>query len=166
MNLDPAAHSIATIATRADFQEVIRAGLAQAAELGASDIFLVDPDFADWPLSERAVVESLTRWVDSRRRLTLLASSFDEMPRRQIRFVEWRRQWAHVVHCRHDDELEAAQIPTLLLVPGVVSVRLLDRVRCRGTVSGRPIDLAECREAIDALLQRSTEAFPVTTLGL
>lgn len=166
MTLDPAAHSIASIATRVDFQEAIRAGLAQAAELGAPDIFLVDANFADWPLGERGVVEALTRWVDSRRRLTLMAHSYDELARRQIRFVEWRRQWSHVVHCRHDDELEAEQIPTLLLVPGVVCVRLLDRVRCRGTVSGRPIDQAECRESIDALLQRSVEAFPVTTLGL
>lgn len=166
MTLDPAATVIAQIATRADFQETVRAAIAQAAELGAPEIFLVDPNFADWPLGERGVVDALTRWVDSRRRLTLMAYSFDDLARRQIRFVEWRRQWAHVVHCRHDDELETEQIPTLLLVPGVVCLRLLDRVRCRGTVSSRPIDLAECRESIDALLQRSVEAFPVTTLGL
>ena len=166
MTLDPAATVIAQIATRADFQETVRAAIAQAAELGAPEIFLVDPNFADWPLGERGVVDALTRWVDSRRRLTLMAYSFDDLARRQIRFVEWRRQWAHVVHCRHDDELETEQIPTLLLVPGVVCLLLLDRVRCRGTVSSRPIDLAECRESIDALLQRSAEAFPVTTLGL
>ena len=166
MTLDPAATVIAPIATRADFQESVRAAITQAAELGAPEIFFVDPNYADWPLGERGVVDALTRWVDSRRRLTLMAYSFDDLARRQIRFVEWRRQWAHVVHCRHDDELETAQIPTLLLVPGVVCLRLLDQVRCRGTVSSRPIDLAECREAIDALLQRSVEAFPVTTLGL
>ncbi len=95
-----------------------------------------------------------------------MAHSFDEFARRQIRFVEWRRQWAHVVNCRHDDELQAEQIPTLMLVPGQVCVRLLDQVRHRGIVSSRPVDLTACRETIDALLQRSTEAFPVTTLGL
>lgn len=166
MTFDPAAHSIFAITTRAEFQAAVRTALAHAADSGAAEIFLVDPHFSDWPLSDRAVVESLTRWVDSRRRLTLMAHSYDEMPRRQIRFVEWRRQWSHVVHCRHDDQLEAEQLPTLLLVPGVVCVRLLDRVRCRGTASGRPIDQVECREVIDALLQRSVEAFPVTTLGL
>ncbi len=80
--------------------------------------------------------------------------------------MEWRRQWAHVVSCRHDDELEAEQIPTLVFVPGLVTVRLLDRVHYRGTVSTRPIDEVECREQTDALLQRSAEAYPVTTLGL
>jgi hypothetical protein len=41
-----------------------------------------------------------------------------------------------------------------------------DRIRYRGTVSNRPVDLTESRETVDALLQRSVEAFPVTTLGL
>lgn len=158
--------SIAPITSRAEFSEAIRSALAQAAEVGANEIFLVDPTFADWPLGERDVVASLTRWVDSRRRLTLMAHSFDELARRHLRFVEWRRQWAHVVQCRSDDELEAEQIPSLLVVPGVVCVRLLDRVRHRGTVSGRPIEQVECRDIVDALLQRSVEAFPVTTLGL
>ena len=53
-----------------------------------------------------------------------------------------------------------------MLVPGELAVRLLDPVRHRGMVSGRPSDQAECRETIDALLQRSVEAFPATTLGL
>lgn len=157
---------IAAIASRADFHNAVRAAFAQAAEAGAAEIVLTDPSFADWPLGERAVIESLTRWVESRRRLTLLAFSFDELARRQLRFVEWRRQWSHVVQCRNDDELEAEQIPSLLFVPGMLCLRLLDRVRYRGTVSARPIDLVECRETVDALLQRSVEAFPATTLGL
>jgi len=70
------------------------------------------------------------------------------------------------VQCRNNPELEAEQIPTLLLVPGHACVRILDRVRYRGTVSNRPVDLTESRESVDALLQRSVEAFPVTTLGL
>ena len=56
-----------------------------------------------------------------------MAHSFDELARRQLRFVEWRRQWAHVVQCRNDPELEAEQIPTLMLVPGHTCIRLLDR---------------------------------------
>ena len=163
---DSTSDHIAAIASRADFHNAIRAAFAQAAEAGAAEIVLTDPTFADWPLGERAVIESLSSWVESSRRLTLLAYSFEEMARRQLRFVEWRRQWSHVVHCRNDDELEAEQIPTLLFMPGLLCVRLLDRVRHRGTVSARPIDLVECRETVDALLQRSVEAFPVTTLGL
>jgi peptidyl-tRNA hydrolase len=154
------------IASRADFHDAVRAALAQAAATGAAEVCLVDPHFDDWPLNERGVVASLEQWASSRRKLIVIAHSFDELARRASRFVEWRRNWSHVAQCRTVDEIEADQVPTLLFVPGLVSVRLLDRVRYRGVVSGHATDLVECRETIDALLQRSTEGFPATTLGL
>jgi hypothetical protein len=160
------ADEIVSLGSRADFIDAVRRALAGAAEQGAREIVLVDPDFADWPLNERAVIDSLSRWIDSSRLLVVIAHSFDEVARRQLRFVEWRRQWAHVVQCRNDPDLESEQVPTLLLVPGHACIRVLDRTRYRGTVSKRPVDLTECRETVDALLQRSVEAFPVTTLGL
>lgn len=160
------ADDIVPIGSRAEFLDAVRNAFALAEEHGAREIVLVDPNFADWPLNERTVVDSLSRWIDSTRLLVVVAHSFDELARRQLRFVEWRRQWAHVVQCRNDPELEAEQIPTLMLVPGHACVRLLDRIRFRGTRSSRPVDLTECRETVDALLQRSVEAFPVTTLGL
>jgi hypothetical protein len=125
-----------------------------------------DPTFVDWPLNDRDIVESLTRWVDSRCTFTLLAHSFDELARRQFRLVAWRQQWSHVVRCRSDPELGVEQIPSVLFVPGQVVLRLLDSAHYRGTLSTRAVDLNESRETIDALLQRSAEAFPVTTLGL
>ena len=160
------ADDIVPIGSRAEFLDAVRSALTRAEEHGAREIVLVDPDFADWPLNERTVIDSLSRWIDSSRLLVVIAHSFDELARRQLRFVEWRRQWAHVVQCRNDPDLEAEQIPTLLLVPGHSCIRVLDRIRYRGTVSKRPVDLTECRETVDALLQRSVEAFPVTTLGL
>jgi hypothetical protein len=160
------ADHIVPITSRAEFTAAIRSSFAIAAHEGAAEIVLVDADFADWPLNERAVLESLSAWVDSRRSLLLFGDSFDELARRHSRFVEWRRQWAHAVRCRNDPELEASQLPTLVLVAGVSCVRLVDRSHHRGTVSNRQVDLAECRQAVDALLQRSVEAFPVTTLGL
>jgi len=160
------ADHIVPITSRAEFLDAVRASFALAAHEGAREILLVDADFADWPLNERAVIDSLAAWVDSRRSLMLFGHSFDEIARRHPRFVEWRRQWAHAVRCRNDPELEAAQLPTILLAPGVTCVRIVDRVPHRGTASNRAVDMAECQEAIDALLQRSVEAFPVTALGL
>lgn len=162
----PGRDEVAAITSRTEFQDAVRRSLAWADAAGSPEIYLFDADFADWPLGERAVIESLSSWAHPRRRLTLMAHDFEALARRQTRFVEWRRQWAHVVLCRHDDELEAEQIPTLLLAPGVVSMRLVDRIHHRGTLSSRSIDEVECRDRIDALLQRSTEAFPATTLGL
>ena len=160
------ADEIVPIGSRAEFLDAVRTQFTRAEEHGAREIVLVDPNFADWPLNERMVIDSLSRWIDSSRLLVVIAHSFDELARRQLRFVEWRRQWAHAVRCRNDPEFEAEQIPTLLLVPGALCIRVLDRVRVRGTASNRPVDLTECRESVDALLQRSVEAFPVTTLGL
>ena len=157
---------LSPIDSRKEFHDAIRAAITQAAHAGASEIALVDTDFLDWPLNERAVVETLGRWANSRRKLLLFAHRFDELPRSAPRFTEWRRQWSHIVQCRTDPELEAQQIPTLVLVQGEVAVRLLDPVRHRGLVSGRASDQVQCRETIDALLQRSVEAFPPTTLGL
>ena len=96
----------------------------------------------------------------------VFAHSFEALPHSAPRFAEWRRQWSHIVHCRTDPDLEAQQVPTLMLVAGEVALRLLDPLRHRGMVSGRAGDQVQCRETIDALLQRSVEAFPPTTLGL
>lgn len=158
--------SLSQIASRAEFHAAVRAALATAAEQGASEVCLVDPTFDDWPLNELGIVETLGRWALSRRRFVIFAHDFDEMARRAPRFATWRRQWSHIVQCRTDPELEAAQVPTILFVPGMTGVRLLDRIRYRGTVSARAADHVECRETIDAILQRSVEAFPPTTLGL
>jgi hypothetical protein len=158
--------SISAVTSRAEFRDAVRACLGEAADSGAREIVMVDPTFADWPLNEAAVVATFARWVTSSRSLTLMAHRFDELPRRHMRFVEWRRNWSHVVRCRFDEDLEEQQIPTLLLVPGLVCLRMVDNVDHRGTVSRKSIELVTGREAVDALLQRSTDTFPVTALGL
>ena len=154
------------IATRGEFQSALRLAFAEAAATGSRELWLIDNDFADWPLSERAVIEHLTEWAASSRKITLLARNFDELARRHARWVEWRRQWSHIVSCRTNTELEAGDMPTLLLAIGTVSVRLSDSVHHRGRVSHDTADEIRCKEMIDAVLQRSEEAFPATTTGL
>ena len=154
------------IASRAEFLEALRLAFADAAMIGCRELWLCDTDFADWPLGERTVVEQLRQWAGLQRRLTLLATSFDEVVRCHPRWVEWRRQWSHVVHCRANTDLEIGQMPTLLLAPGLISVRLSDAVHHRGRWSREAADEVPCRELIDAVLQHSEETFPVTTTGL
>ena len=154
------------ITSRSEFHDALRLAFAQAAAHGSRELWLCDDDFADWPLNERGVVEQLTRWAQSHRSLTVIARHFDTVAQRHARWVEWRRQWSHVVQCRSNNELEAGQMPTLLLAPGCASVRLVDPVRYRGRVSRETADAIVWRETIDAVLQRSEEAFPATSLGL
>ncbi len=154
------------ITTRSDFHTAILSAFAEAASAGCRELWLCDTDYADWPLGERAVIASLTEWAASHRRLTLIANHFDDVVRRHARWVEWRRSWAHLVHCRTNIELERDKMPTLLLAPGLVSVRLIDPVHHRGVVSKEAADGLQCREIVDAVLQRSEEAFSATTTGL
>ena len=154
------------ITSRSEFHAALHSALAEAAAVGCREIWLCDENFADWPLGERAVVESFSQWAGSHRRLTLIARSFDEVARLHSRWNEWRRQWAHIVHCRSNVELESGQMPSVLFATGLLSVSLVDPVRYRGRFSHDAADGVRCRELIDAVLQRSEEAYPVTTTGL
>ena len=154
------------ITSRGEFHAALNSALAEAASVGCREIWLCDENFADWPLGERAVVESFSQWAGSHRRLTLIARSFDEVARSHSRWNEWRRQWAHIVHCRSNAELESGQMPSVLLATGLLSVSLVDPVHYRGRFSHDAADGVRCREMIDAVLQRSAEAYPVTTTGL
>lgn len=154
------------ITTRAEFHAALRRGFAEAAAAGSREIWLSDPHFGDWPLGERDVIDSLTRWVASSRRLTLLANGFDQVARRHPRWVTWRRTWSHVVSCRINTELEADAVPTLLIAAGTITVRLIDIEHHRGHISHSRAAEIQCKEMFDAVSQRSEEGFPATLTGL
>lgn len=158
--------TLTLIGSRNEFHAALRTGFQQAAALGCRELWLCDVDFADWPLGERDVIASLNAWAGAQRQLTVLAQNFDAVVRGHARWVEWRRHWSHRVRCYSNLELEAAQLPTLLLASGELRVQLQDPIHYRGSLSRDPADLLRCRETIDAVLQRSADAFPVTTIGL
>ena len=162
MSTEPAS----LITSRAEFHAALRHAFEQLASAGAREVWLCDEDFADWPLGERAIIELLTQWAASNRRLTLVARHFDEVVRRHARWVAWRRDWSHIVSCRTNTEFATGEFPTVLLGLGTVSVRLSDNVHHRGRLSHDKADELRCKEQIDAVLQRSEEAFPATTTGL
>jgi hypothetical protein len=129
------------------------------------EICFVDPDFDSWPLDDAVVLGSLGAWARlPERRLLVVAASFEAMPRRFARFTAWRRAWAHVVEA-HVTEVEPSQIPTLLLA-GEASLMLADRLRWRGHGLSSDKEVADWREVVDVLLQRSEPGFGANTLGL
>jgi len=157
---------LARIDGRDAFQAALRETFASASVLGWRELFLADADYEAWPLGEPGVIDSLTRWAGTGRHLTLFALGFDVIERRHPRFVMWRRRWAHVITCRALPELQAADVPVFLHAAGALTLRLLDPQRFRGTASRLPGDLLATNELIDAISQRSVEAFPASTLGL
>lgn len=154
------------LASRADFHAALLAGLDEAQAASAPELWLVDRDFANWPLGDRAMVERLQAWITSRRQLRLLALDFRGLGERAPRWVAWRRPWAHAVSCFEIHPELAGEVPSLLLLPGRLAVRLFDPDRYRGSVERAPVELVRCRELVDALSQRASPAFSVTTLGL
>jgi hypothetical protein len=151
----------------ATFADAIRRAMRHADERGARVLRWCDDDYAAWPLGEAAFIDLLTHWARSgTRELVMVAASFDDVQRRHPRFVRWRQDWGHIIQClepaeRHDDPL-----PTLWLDSADQVVRVFDRDSWRGRVGADRIDRQGAMEALDAITQRASPAFPASTLGL
>jgi hypothetical protein len=150
---------------REAFQQLVRDALATAAREGWREIILCDGDFADWPLGERAVAESLNDWSQTGRHITLLARRWDEAIRRHARFVTWRRQWSHIIEARALPSIDELGMPGAIWSPGWVLERR-DAERSNGYTGREPERRLALREQLREWLQKSSPSFPATTLGL
>ncbi|WBY02720.1 hypothetical protein PE066_04040 [Ramlibacter tataouinensis] len=150
---------------RIAFAQLVRDALAAAAREGWREIVLADPSFADWPLGERVVAQSLQAWSAAGRRCVLLARRWDEVPRRHARFVSWRQTWAHVIEARACPTADEQELPSAIWSPAWAMQRL-DLPRCIGVSGSEPERRLALRETLGEWLQKSTPAFPASTLGL
>ena len=155
------------IETRAAFQAAVRGVLRHAAEQGVRRMHWVSPDFDSWPVDEPPMLAALSDWARPRTtQLVWLATDFDVLRRRAPRLVAWRQSWSHVLQCLAPSEDMAGDLPTLLVADNKLLIRVMDSAHWRGRISCSAPDIQAAREQIDALLQRSSETFPVTTLGI
>jgi hypothetical protein len=150
---------------REAFRERVRDALACAAREGWREIILSDADFHDWPLGERAVIESLNAWAKTGRKLVMLAKNYDAVTRGHPRFVTWRRTWSHILECRRCATADALEIPSALWASGWVMHRL-DPERNTGVCTVIPERRLALRETLEEWLRQSSAGFSVTTLGL
>ena len=151
---------------RSDFQQLVRDALSTAANEGWSEIILSDANFADWPLGESAVEESLQAWARKGRRMTLLACDYGDMVRRHARFVRWRRTWDHILTCRACPASMAADVPSALWSRAWVLQRI-DPVRCAGVTLSEPGRCVLLHQTLTEWLNsKSAPAFSATVLGL
>jgi hypothetical protein len=148
------------------FQQLVRDAFASAAREGWPDIIISDADFHDWPLGERAVIESLNAWARNGRRFTMLACHYDEVIRRHARFVRWRGTWDHILTCRSSRSADPLLLPSIVCSPGWVLHRI-DPERCIGVSTAQPQQRTLLRELLkEWLTGKSAPGFPSTTLGL
>ncbi len=151
---------------RIEFKASLREGFEVLAQDERPEVWCCDRDFLEWPLGELQTVEQLTRWARPGRRLVVLAADFTLLAQRHPRWVEWRRRFSHLVHCRCVDPADADSIPSMLLAPPRLGVHLLDPLRLRGVHTSAAADIVTLRLQLETYLQRSHESFPATTLGL
>ena len=124
-----------------------------------------DPGFEDWPLYEKAVVDSLNAWARKGRKLVLLAHHFDAMRSVHPRFVEWRVRWDHLLECRVCKGLAVSEFPSALWTPEW-ALRRLDPVRCSGVASTEPRMRLLLREELEERKRQSAAGFAASVLGL
>lgn len=149
-------------AGREAFADHVRQAFQHAAREGWRQILLSDPDFADWPLGERVVVDALNEWAHSGRELRLLARDFRPLRERAPRLVQWRVTWDHVVHAR---ATMADGLPSAIWTPSWTLERL-DLIHSTGVATHEARRRTELRERLDICWQRGSPAFPASTLGL
>lgn len=150
---------------RQPFQQWLREGLEAAAQQGWSQLTLADADFVDWPLGERAVIETLQAWARPGRQLVMLAVDYAALQRQHARFVQWRSLYSHLVQCHACKGVESQDFPSVLWSPRW-SLRRLDVAHCRGWAGVEAPRRLQTQELLAEWLRRAVPAFPADVLGL
>ncbi|RTL28871.1 MAG: hypothetical protein EKK47_14440 [Burkholderiales bacterium] len=150
-----------------DFQDRLRAAMAMAATQ-ATDLTMVDIDFVHWPLGERSVMEALHQWslLTKGTHCQLLAAHYDAFPRHHPRWVAWRGTWAHRIKCWQASEELATSLLPMFVLHGSIGLKLNEPLHGTGVWTRDRGVLRTWLSEVDAILQRSHEALPPTTLGL
>lgn len=150
---------------RSVFTQALRDALQAAAREGWNELILCDAHYADWPLGERAVVESLQAWSRGGRRFVMLGMDYAGVMRRHARFVKWRQTWDHIIECRVCRSGDALAFPSALWTPAWVMQRIdseRDVLLCDNAAPQR----VELRQLLDEWRRDSTPGFPASVLGL
>lgn len=153
-----------------DSRQTFVAALDSALELvlarRARRLVWADADFTDWPLDDPAVLRRLVEWLRLPQRRCVLLAAEPEALRRRARFMDCYRLWSHAIGVYAPAPDDASELPCLLWAEGVVLVQVLDKRHWRGRCGQAATELRVAGEGLDALLQRSKPALPVTVLGL
>ncbi len=152
-------------AGRGQFQQLIRDAIAQAASEGWREMIWFDQSYEDWPLGERSVEASLQAWSETGRKLTIVAKRFDTLVSQHHRFVNWRKQWSHIIEARAVSSASDEEFPSALLAPNWALHRLQPAL-CKGVAGYEARRRVDLRELMNEWLTKSSPSFPSTTLGL
>lgn len=154
-----------------ELRAVRRAMVLAACAGGARRILGLDPHFGDWPLSDPELLDALAHWGRAGGRLELLAPDYTLAARHHARFLQWRLKWDHLLRIGSFHEGEVGPgwpTSTLIVVGGEAAgvLRVLDFESWRAVLSRQPTDRQAALEQFDAIAQRSSPSWPLSTAGL
>jgi hypothetical protein len=133
---------------------------------GIRDLWLADPDFADWPLDEPAVQAALAAWLrQGGRQLRIAGQHFDRTARLHPRFARWRRDWSHAIDVRAPIE-GALPAPLCGLLAAPLWLQWQDAPDWRMRCFTDAVHAHAVHAQIADFLQRCEPAWSATTLGL
>ena len=102
-------------------------------------------------------------WSKSGRSMVILAEHYRHIEGNCARFVQWRQQWAHIIHAYAltpgHKAISAIFTPSFCL-------KRLDIEGCHGLVSDDATMRQELREVLSELRHNANTAFAATKLGL
>lgn len=150
---------------RAAFAHVIRTAFERAAQEQWKSMVWCDATFHEWPLGERATIESLNAWAGAGRSLIMIAEDYQYLVRHHPRFVQWRKTWSHIIDCRARKGVDEEDFPCALWSPQWAMQRM-EHNRSRWAVDLEPSQRMRLKENLDEHYRQSSPAFPATTLGL
>jgi len=150
---------------RVAFIDLVRQAIAAAASQGWTKMVWCDPDFADWPLGERSLIDSLQAWSASGRSLHLLAQDFAAVRQKHPRFVQWRVTWSHLVEARATGRSSGGELTSAIWTPAWTMERL-DPKHNVVVATFDPARRVALAERLDAGWHKAAPSFPASTLGL
>lgn len=153
--------------TRAGFQQAVHGLLLGLQARGVRRLLWATDDALLWPLEEAVLLEALTAWVrQPGHQWIWLGRDLELLRARRPRLTRWRQTWDHQLRCWAPADPEVPASRHLLIAEGHGLLELLDPAHWRGRFSELPADIRHACEWFDAVLQRSTATFAVTTLGI
>jgi hypothetical protein len=147
------------------FADLVRQALACAAQEGWPLVVLSDPDFADWPLGERVVVDALQRWAARGRHLRFLTRDFSVLRQQHPRLVQWRTNWSHLIEAHACPGASGSELPSAIW-SATWTMERLDLQRGTVVASVDAKRRTALKERLDSTWHKGTPSFAATTLGL
>ncbi len=154
-----------TFSGRSEFQQLIRDAIDAAAREGWREMVWFDVNYEDWPLGEKSVEADLQAWSATGRKLTIVAKRFDALIAKHHRFVNWRKQWSHIIEARAVSGASDEEFPSLILSPTWAMQRLQPAL-CKGVAGSDARRRVDLRELSNEWLAQSAASFAASTLGL